>query len=51
VGEQASEQQRKEALAEVARSFGLAPEEVDKAIRAWGQQTEDPYEKGLAALY
>jgi tetratricopeptide (TPR) repeat protein len=51
VGEKTTEQQRKEALAEVARSFGLAPEEVDKAIRAWGQRTEDPYEKGLAAWY
>jgi len=46
-----SEEQRKEALATVAKSFGLAPEEIDKAIRAWGQRTEDPFDKGLAALY
>jgi tetratricopeptide (TPR) repeat protein len=24
---------------------------LDKAIRAWGEKTEDPYENGLAALY
>jgi hypothetical protein len=25
--------------------------DVDQAIRAWGEHTDDPYEKGLAALY
>ena len=39
------------ALEEVAREFGLAPDDVDRAIRAWGKKTTDPYEKGLAALY
>ena len=39
------------ALEEVAREFGLAPDEVDSAIRAWGKKATDPYEKGLAALY
>jgi tetratricopeptide (TPR) repeat protein len=45
------EQQSSEALAEVSRTYGLKPEDLDKAIRAWGDNTEDPYEKGLVALY
>ena len=39
------------ALEEVAHEFGLAPDDVDRAIRAWGKTTTDPYEKGLAKLY
>jgi tetratricopeptide (TPR) repeat protein len=35
----------------VAKQYGLGPDEVDKAIRAWGTKTTDPYEVGLAALY
>jgi tetratricopeptide (TPR) repeat protein len=35
----------------VAKQYGLAPDDVDKAIRAWGAKTADPYEAGLAALY
>ena len=31
--------------------MGITSEEVDKAIRAWGAKTTDPYEAGLAALY
>jgi tetratricopeptide (TPR) repeat protein len=50
-GERAAEQQTKAALAVVASNFGIAPDEVDKAIRAWGARTTDPYEAGLAALY
>jgi tetratricopeptide (TPR) repeat protein len=45
------EQQRQEALATTAKGFGLTPDEVDKAIRAWGERTNDPYGKGLAALF
>lgn len=45
------EQQRREALLTISKAFGLSSEEVDKAIRAWGKRTTDPYEKGLAALY
>jgi|KBSMisStaDraftv2_1062788.scaffolds.fasta_scaffold515865_2 hypothetical protein len=41
----------KEALATVSKTFGLSPDEIDSAIRAWGEKTEDPYDKGLAALY
>ena len=38
-------------LAEVAKQYGLAPDDLDRAIRAWGAKTTDPYEVGLAALY
>jgi tetratricopeptide (TPR) repeat protein len=38
-------------LGAVAKQYGLDPQELDKAIRAWGQKTTDPYEAGLAALY
>jgi tetratricopeptide (TPR) repeat protein len=39
----------KASLAAVARQYGLAPDDVDQAIRTW--QTKDPYEDGLKALY
>jgi tetratricopeptide (TPR) repeat protein len=51
VAERSGEEQRGEALATIAKQFGLKPEEIDRAIRAWGQRTEDPYDKGLTALY
>ena len=35
----------------VAKQFGLTPDDLDKAIRAWGAKTTDPYDVGLAALY
>ena len=35
----------------VAKQYGLSADHVDKAIRAWGANTTDPYEAGLAALY
>ena len=38
-------------LATVAQQYGLNLDEVDKAIRAWGAKTTDPYEAGLTALY
>src|SRR5882672_1847227 len=41
----------KASLTAVAKQYGLDPEELDKAIRAWGAKTVDPYEAGLAALY
>jgi tetratricopeptide (TPR) repeat protein len=46
-----SEDQSKEALATIARQFGLDPKEIDQAIRAWGERSEDPHDQGLAALY
>ena len=39
------------ALALVAKRYGLVPDELDEAIRAWGSKTKDPYEAGLASLY
>jgi tetratricopeptide (TPR) repeat protein len=41
----------KEALLAVAKLYGLTPDDIDSAIRAWGAKTTDPYEAGLAALY
>ena len=38
-------------LEAVAKQYGLQPEDLDKAIRAWGAKTTDPYDAGLAALY
>jgi DNA-binding phage protein len=38
-------------LAAVAKQYGLDPEELDKAIRSWGEKTTDAYEAGLAAWY
>jgi tetratricopeptide (TPR) repeat protein len=49
--ERTTEEERKVALAEVARSFGLTPEEADRAIREWGKKAVDPYDKGEIALY
>ncbi len=39
------EQRHREALAEASRTYGLKPEDLDKAIRAWGMKTEDPTKK------
>jgi tetratricopeptide (TPR) repeat protein len=51
INEKTTDEQRKAALEEVSKAFGLKPEDVDKAIRVWGERTNDPYERGLAALY
>jgi tetratricopeptide (TPR) repeat protein len=45
------EERHREAIEEVARAFGLPPDDVDKAIREWSRKTEDPSEKALAFLY
>ena len=31
--------------------MAIPPEELDKAIRAWGATATDPYDVGVAALY
>src|SRR5512145_3288393 len=49
--ERTTEEERKAALAEVARSFRVTPEEADRAIREWGKKAVDPYDKGVIALY
>jgi tetratricopeptide (TPR) repeat protein len=46
-----TDEQRRANLAEAAKAFGFSPEEVDRAIRALGQKTTDPYQLGLVALY
>ncbi|MGA2964596.1 MAG: tetratricopeptide repeat protein [Terriglobales bacterium] len=48
---QAPQEDPKANLAAVAKQYGLAPDDLDRAIRAWGAKTTDPYELGLAALY
>jgi len=49
--EETPEEQRRQALAQVAKLFGLEPEAVDSAIRGWGEKAQDRYDKGLAELY
>ena len=49
--DQAPREDPKANLEAVAKQYGLGPDEVDQAIRAWGAKTTDPYEAGLAALY
>ena len=46
---QAPPEDPKASLAAVAKQYGLAPDDVDQAIRTW--KTKDPYEDGLKALY
>ena len=46
-----SGEQRRIVLKEQAKAFGLDPDEVNEAIRAWAKKVSDPYEKGLTALY
>jgi tetratricopeptide (TPR) repeat protein len=38
-------------LATIAERYGLAPYDLDQAIRAWGAKATDAYDVGLAALY
>jgi tetratricopeptide (TPR) repeat protein len=38
------------ALLLFAKLFGVAPEELDRAIRSWGQKTPDPLDRGLVDL-
>src|SRR5271165_4099425 len=48
---QATPENPKANLEAVAKQFGLSPDDLDKAIKAWGAKTTDPYDAGLAALY
>lgn len=45
------EEQGREGLESMAKVFGLAPGDIDSAIRTWGEKAEDPYAQGLVALY
>lgn len=49
--EEQTEFDLKTALAEVARSFGFQPDEVERAILAYEKRAIDPYEKGEIALF
>jgi tetratricopeptide (TPR) repeat protein len=46
-----SDVERKLALREIADSVGLTPEELDIAIREWGQEANDPFDRGIYELY
>jgi tetratricopeptide (TPR) repeat protein len=46
-----TEEQRKHILGEQAERFGLPAAEIDKAIKAWRERAQDPYDIGIAALY
>lgn len=46
-----TDEDRRAVLKEQANKYGLMPEQIDRAIRAWGENTKDPFERGLAALY
>src|SRR5260370_40474087 len=48
---QAPQEDPRANLAAVAKEYGLAPDDLDQAIRKWGGKTTDSYQVGLAALY
>jgi len=50
-GAEITEEVRRSVLENQARKFGLDREKVNQAIREWKQRVEDPYNKGLIALY
>ena len=49
--EEVSEAEREKVRNEIASEFGLEAGDIDQALRAWGEKAQDPYQKGLAALY
>jgi tetratricopeptide (TPR) repeat protein len=42
---------RDEVLKQLANEYGLTPDEIDSAIRAWSRKATTPYDKGVTALY
>ncbi|MGA8028139.1 MAG: tetratricopeptide repeat protein [Bryobacteraceae bacterium] len=46
-----SQADRDAVLHKIADQYGLTPQELDSALRDWGNRARDPFEKGLAALY
>jgi len=46
-----TDEQRRAVLQQQAAAYGLKPEDVDGALRTASQQSSDPYENGLTALY
>jgi len=41
----------KGSMSAAAKQLGLSSDDLDRAIRAWGARTTDPYNAGLVALY
>lgn len=48
---EATPELRTAALLQVATFFGMDANDVDQSIRRWGTRIQDPYDKGIAALY
>lgn len=46
-----SDTERKHALKEIADSVGLTTEELNIAIREWGQKASDPFDRGIYELW
>ena len=44
-------ERRADALRQTAATLGVQPSELDTAIRAYGPRANDPYDKGMVALY
>ncbi len=42
---------RRQALDSLAKSISVTPKALDAAIRTWGRQAQDPFSRGLIALY
>jgi tetratricopeptide (TPR) repeat protein len=49
--EKPTDERKKESVARTEEEFGLKQGDVDQAIRALGDETEDLYDQGVAALY
>jgi tetratricopeptide (TPR) repeat protein len=51
VADKSSSGSSRENLVTISKEYGLSPEDVDRAIRAWGKTASTAYDFGLAALY
>src|SRR5262245_23032853 len=49
--ERTTEEERKAALAEAARTYGATPQEADRSTREWSKNGHDPYDEGVTAPY
>jgi len=49
--EQTAQPDPRTALNIVAKQYGLAPEDVDKAVKWWASTSTDEFDRGLAAYY
>ncbi len=46
-----AEPKQKAALDQVAETYGVNRDELDRALRSLAQRSKDPYERGMSALY